>query len=79
MDQRHFPMLREYEKAKKQMMQNQDLEGNNASGHKTSYGMNQPPSPYNNFDRATTGKKLYFNDEKTGPLPPSKVNDTTTL
>ena len=27
MDQRHFPMLREYEKAKKAMMKNTDLEG----------------------------------------------------
>ena len=29
--------------------------------------------------RATTGKKLYFNDEKTGPLPPTRVNDPTEL
>jgi hypothetical protein len=72
-------MLREYEKAKKAMIQNQDLDENNRSGFKYDGSGVQPPSPYNNFQRATTGKKLYFNDEKTGPLPPSKVNDSTTL
>jgi len=30
-------------------------------------------SPFRNFVRATTGKKLYFNDDKTGPLPHSKI------
>jgi len=34
-------------------------------------------SPFSNFMRATTGKKLYHNESKAGPLPPSKVNDLT--
>ena len=34
-------------------------------------------SPYNNFTRATTGQKLYYNDERTGPLPPPKIFDNT--
>ena len=34
-------------------------------------------SPFNNFMRATTGKKLYHNVSMAGPLPPSKVNDLT--
>ena len=64
-DQRHFPMLREYEKAKLQMM-NQDIINTDgeATGDEKSIGdkiasMNNTgmssKSPYNNFTRATTG------------------------
>ena len=34
-------------------------------------------SPYNNFTRATTGQKLYYNDDRTGPLPPPKIFENT--
>jgi hypothetical protein len=34
-------------------------------------------SPYNNFTRSTNGQKLYYNDERTGPLPPPKIFDNT--
>lgn len=36
-------------------------------------------SPYGNFLRTTAGKKLYFENEKTGPAPPTRVNDATKL
>ena len=40
---------------------------------------NNTQSPFQNFVRSTTGKKLYYNDSKTGPLPPSKVTEATEL
>lgn len=36
-------------------------------------------SPFDNFDRSTTGKKLYYNDKRTGPLPPPQLEKQTKL
>jgi len=36
-------------------------------------------SPFSNFMRSTAGKKLYYYNEKTGPLPPNKICDQTKL
>ena len=71
-EQRHFPMLREYEKAKS-IMQNADLGGS------TYHSGDLSKSPFGNFWRSTTGKKLYLENESRGPMPPSKLNDATKL
>ena len=34
-------------------------------------------SPFKNFNRTTTGRKIYHTEAKAGPLPPSKVNELT--
>ena len=34
-------------------------------------------SPFKNFCRSTTGKKLYFNEPKAYAMPNSQVNDLT--
>ena len=34
-------------------------------------------SPFNNFMRTTSGKKIYFEDPKYGLLPPNKINQLT--
>lgn len=91
LEQKHFPMLREYEKAKMQMM-NPDLSDeqtvhfNNtqntfAQGNQTRGGISNQTgkSPFSNFVRSTAGKKLYFNDPKSGPLPPAKLQEQTRL
>ena len=67
-------MLREYEKAKLQMMNNDiasDQEGS-VPGTMTS-GLNKT-SPYNNFMRSTAGKKLYRNDVN---MPPPRIFENT--
>ena len=67
-------MLREYEKAKLQMM-NTDLGSEqmaSAAGTMTS-GLNKT-SPYNNFMRSTAGKKLYRNDAN---MPPPRIFENT--
>ena len=61
-DQRHFPMLREYEKAKMAMQQNQDLEGSGAQMQPGFHEGSGRRSPFRNFQRTTAGKKLYFRD-----------------
>lgn len=71
-DQRHFPMLREYEKAKLQMMNN-DLGEESARNTITTGGMNKT-SPYQNFMRSTNGKKLYYNDAE---MPPTRIFENT--
>lgn len=81
-DQRHFPMLREYEKAKmamQQQQQNLDLDAAGASAERSFHDPERRNSPYGNFLRTTAGKKLYFETEKTGPVPPTRVHDATTL
>ena len=77
-DQKHFPMLREYEKAKLQMLNTDLNETGGPAGAFNSFDPTQTSStrsPFQNFVRSTAGKKLYYNDQKTGPLPGTKVND----
>jgi hypothetical protein len=74
-----------------QALLNQDLltQGENPSQGESHQQLNQDgsvmlmprtkPSPYSNFMRATTGKKLYFTDNKAGPLPLPKINETTRI
>ena len=88
-DQRHFPMLREYEKAKQSLLINAQeaneegpLNNDLSDANQTFFGntaKGSTHSPFQNFVRATTGKKLYYNDKKSGPLPPSKVTEPTEL
>ena len=61
-------MLREYEKAKLQML-NSDID----QGNSTMSAMNKT-SPYDNFIRSTNGKKLYCNDEQ---MPPPRMFENT--
>jgi len=61
-DQRHFPMLREYEKAKMAMQQNQDLDGTGVQTQPSFHDGSGRRSPFRNFQRTTAGKKLYFRD-----------------
>lgn len=92
LEQKHFPMLREYEKAKMQMMNTdlseQTVHFNNtqnafAAGNQTLASMSRSNltgrSPFSNFVRSTAGKKLYFNDPKSGPLPPARIQDQTRI
>lgn len=61
-------MLREYEKAKLQMMNNDIASDQVVSASNTmTSGLNKT-SPYDNFLRSTNGKKLYRNDDNM-PLP----------
>ena len=77
-DQRHFPMLREYEKAKLSLANNDIIEGaGDSQAEFPVVGNDRNNSPFNKFMRATTGKKLYFNSKAAGPLPPSRVTDNT--
>ena len=65
-------MLREYEKAKQNMLvnppdqeQSGDLNNDLSDVSVTYYGkssQHNTQSPFQNFVRSTTGKKLYFND-----------------
>ena len=81
-------MLREYEKAKMQLMnvdipdedQKDNFENTNQTFNITnSMGFKNSKSPFNNFMRTTGGKKIYYYDPKAGSLPPPKFNETTKL
>lgn len=82
-------MLREYEKAKMQLM-NVDLPDQNQSdnfhntNHTFQFNQNQSgqmtsKSPYSNFMRTTGGKKIYYHDPKSGRLPDPTFGETTKL
>lgn len=80
-DQKHFPMLREYEKAKLNMY-NQDITsenfnaalGNTASTFDGTKTVNSKLGPHN-FMRSTAGKKLYSNEY----VPPETINNLTKI